>query len=210
MPPLSLLFLDVDGVLHRLNGRTFERLHILVSWLRLHPEVNLVLSSSTREYGGMARLSAALPADIRPRLVGQTPLLKNEPGSRPMKHVRQTEILQWFEASGTPATSFAVLDDDPTLFEVGWPPLVLCSSSIALKTRNLKSVEEKFKVLEGNSADSSHGATLSVSTTAVQSSESEKLDVSSSKLPVSMLRSDALGSMELPASQFDSLDKTPT
>jgi hypothetical protein len=149
----KLLFLDVDGVLHRLNGRTFERLQVLVNWLRLHPEVGLILSSSTREHGGAKRLSAALPADVRIRLIGQTPLLRHELGSLPIKHIRQQEILQWLESSGVADVQFAVLDDDHGLFEPGWPPLVLCNPLVALKTRNLKSVEAKLQVYEGNAAE---------------------------------------------------------
>lgn len=145
VPPRTILFLDVDGVLHSLNGRTFERIQLLVEWLRKHPKVKLVLSSSIREHGGLARLSSALPADVRPMLVGQTPVLRQALGAPPIKHVRQREILLWLETSAALDATYAVLDDDPRLFEPAWAPLVLCDPSVALMTRNLKSVETRLK-----------------------------------------------------------------
>lgn len=218
----KLLFLDLDGVLHGLNGRTFERLHVLVHWLRLNLDVDIVLSSSTREYGGMTRLLAALPVDLRPRLISQTPVLRRELGARPFKYIRQLEILRWLGDSGEIAIQFAVLDDDATLFESGWPPLVLCDPLLALKAKNLRSLEAKLKVHEGDAVDGSRGFFRRVGTTTAQSEDTGMLDVSMSRLPVAslktslrlsevvtLLRTGELGSTELPASQMDLSDLPP-
>lgn len=215
MQPKALLFLDVDGVLHRLNGRTFERLPVLVHWLRLRPNVELVLSSSTREYGGRERFSAALPVDLRPRLVSQTPLLRHALGANPLKYVRQREILQWLETAGVQDVPYAVLDDDAGLFEPAWSPLVLCSPSVALKTKNLQSLESKFKVHVGNTLDRCPGFVHRLGAQSAPLGDNKALDVSMSKLPiaslrtslpmsevVSLLREGDLGSTELPSSQY--------
>lgn len=141
----ALVFVDIDGVLHRRDGRWFERLPILAAWLYTHPEVDIVLSSSHREHAGLDRLRSALPESLRPRLVGQTPRLGQGRWDPPVPFVRQREVEAYLCELAGPAMPFAVLDDDASLFSPGWPPLACTYARQGLTEDVLGLVERILK-----------------------------------------------------------------
>ena len=138
----QLLFLDFDGVLHTLNGRRFELLPVLAAWLQERPDIGLVVSSSTRVQNGVELLREAL-GELRSRVVGATPVLNRAPLDGPIRAVRQREIETWLAAAaGQRPAAYAALDDDATLYEKSWPPLVLCNSRTGLRIEHLAAIDQ--------------------------------------------------------------------
>lgn len=121
-----ILFLDIDGVLHRVGGSLFEQVSRLESVLRDHPEVELVISSSWREDYPWDVLVEIFSPDIQPRVVGRTPVIDTPwpPYPRPVRH---EEILQYLSTHGEDARSWLVLDDDALLFPPDCPQLIVCA-----------------------------------------------------------------------------------
>jgi HAD domain in Swiss Army Knife RNA repair proteins len=136
-----LLFLDVDGVLHRQFGPAFERLPLLKVWLCRWQTVRVVLSSSWRESNGMYRVQQALGEELSFRLIGQTPIIQTARLDPPRRHPRQQEIMLYMAHSANPTPPIAALDDDASLFEPAWAQLVLCDSGLGLTEVQLARVE---------------------------------------------------------------------
>lgn len=141
----TLVFLDIDGVLHRQDGPWFERLPVLVKWLKRNPQVHLVLSSSHREGTGSRKLRDALPLSLRARLVGQTPILARSRLDPPIRFIRQLEIEAYLRTQNDAPVRHAVIDDDPSLFSPGWPCLASCDGERGL-TRDV--LAEVDRILE--------------------------------------------------------------
>lgn len=120
----ALIFVDFDGVLHRRDGRWFERLPLLIGWLETNPHVRVIVSSSHREHTGFSRLRGALPAAVRSHLVGQTPRMGRGRWDPPVPFVRQREVEAYLRELAEPSVPFAVLDDDVSLFYPSWQHLI--------------------------------------------------------------------------------------
>lgn len=120
-----ILFLDIDGVLHRVGGSLFEQVSRLESVLRDHPEVELVISSSWREDYPWDVLVEIFSPDIQQRVVGRTPVIDTPwpPYPRP---VRYEEILQYLTENGVGDQPWLALDDDPRLYPPECPQLIVC------------------------------------------------------------------------------------
>jgi hypothetical protein len=125
-PAPPVLFLDVDGVLHGLNGAPFSKREALWQILRAAPMLNVVFTSSWRERHSLAELAGLATAgggeDLMPRFIGMTPIIKET-----RKAHRQAEIMDWLESHGT--RQWIALDDDPGLFEKHCPNLIRCPVS---------------------------------------------------------------------------------
>lgn len=101
-PPRGpVLMLDIDGVLHPGQSGTLIYLPMLETWLREHPVVDVVISSNWRETHTLDGLRGFFSVDLRPRVIGCTPVL-------PDAH-REDEIL--FAAREYGITTWAALDD---------------------------------------------------------------------------------------------------
>ena len=143
-----ILALDFDGVLHPVNSPTepkFCRLHLLESWLRAWPGVDVVISSSWREEHPFDLLQSFFAEDLRKRVIGATPLAHTLLGpawsrSEAERAVaigeRQYEIEQWI-ATHRATEAWMALDDDDSLFRSDCTRVVLCDSSVGLTTEHL-------------------------------------------------------------------------
>ena len=120
-----ILFLDFDGVLHCLGQPVFEHLPRFEAVLRDFPQLEVVISSAWRENYSLDALSAFFSEDVRPRIVGTTPVITNESLPYP-RHVRHKEIQEFIEKTGCDARLWLALDDDQTLFPLDCPSLILC------------------------------------------------------------------------------------
>lgn len=127
-----ILFLDFDGVLHPYASRPdlsdaenkfFSYLPRLEAVLRDFPDVQVVVSSDWRVGKTLGNLRAWFSEDIRPRIIGTTPLV-GAPEDHWIGH-RQTEILAWLENHSAQAIPWIALDDVPGNFQPG-APLILC------------------------------------------------------------------------------------
>lgn len=121
-----VLFLDVDGVLHGLNGAPFSKREALWQILRAAPALEVVITSSWREQLSLVQLADRATAgggeDLRSRFISLTPIIKDA-----QKAHRQAEIKAWLETHG--ARPWIALDDDPSLFEKGCQNLICCPVS---------------------------------------------------------------------------------
>lgn len=133
---MKLIFLDFDGVLHPGLAGTFCYLSRFETFLRDHPEVRVVLSTSWRCSEPFADLRNLFYPDIQPRILGVTPDLPHRN--------RYGEILQWLadhQATGVP---WAALDDDRHLFPPACHNLVLCDTARGLRAGHLLELKDKL------------------------------------------------------------------
>lgn len=121
------LFLDFDGVLHpffpradRSDAQNQHWCHVplLETWLRRHPEVKVVVSSSWRAketHNSVEKIGAMFSPDVRPSLIGMTPVLAggHDRGSR------HAEVIAWLKNNGQEAAPWVALDDMPDLYRPG-------------------------------------------------------------------------------------------
>jgi hypothetical protein len=128
-----VLFLDFDGVLHPgpaplniadqqlyLPTTHFGWLPTLLSVLRPHPDVGVVVHSSWRLNYDEDELREIL-SDVGDRYLGATP-----PGER------YASILQWL-AANSDVTSYRVLDDEPDEFPLPVPEeVILCDPTMGV------------------------------------------------------------------------------
>jgi len=144
-----ILGLDFDGVLHPMNNAAlgrFCRLPLLEAWLRQRPGVEVVVTSSWREDHSLDSLRDFFAEDLRPRLVGVTPLAhrlfgpawSRTPEERAQaRYVRQAELEAWMRGACHPGP-WVALDDNPELYEPGCPHLVVCDPEVGLTDERLQ------------------------------------------------------------------------
>lgn len=129
-PRGSVVFLDIDGVLHRYQSGALDRLDLFESWLREHNDIDVVISSNWRVTHTQQQLLDLFSPDLRWRVIGVTPVLPERDRYEEISAVvRRYAIRTW-----------AALDDDESLF-ARKGNLVLTDPATALTTENLQSVE---------------------------------------------------------------------
>jgi hypothetical protein len=136
---LKLIFLDFDGVLHPCTAGTFVYVDRFVAFLRKHPCIRVVFSTSWRLDHGWHDLLALFPADLHERFVGVTPQLNDA-----LPAVREQEILAWLRANGALRLDWVALDDDVSLFTAFCAQLVRCETVRGLRATQLAQIEAKF------------------------------------------------------------------
>lgn len=121
----QLLMLDYDGVLHSNfpqqsrppeERQPFCYLPRLETVLRRHPDVGIVITSTHRLGTSLGQLTRKFSPDIRARVLGSTPVLKNNssgPGSR------QREVLAWLKQNRFEDIPWIALDDIAELYQTG-------------------------------------------------------------------------------------------
>ena len=140
-----VLFLDFDGTTHPARVGTdidlyFSQVDILAAWLREHPSVQIVISSSWREQYKLAELKDLLfhaHEDLKERVVGVTPVLKHISIEA---LVRESECRLWLydNEEDYDYAAWVALDDQPDLFtSLATERLVLCDPSTGLTKNNL-------------------------------------------------------------------------
>lgn len=145
-----ILALDFDGVLHpRLpqHEPLFCRMNLLEDWLRAHAEVDVLISSSWREFHPFDEMREYFSEDLRARVVGATPIARQlfkdsrlpEDAHRAI-YERQFEIEAWCRSRDLPDDSWLALDDDDRLFEPSCSQLVLCDAKVGLRSETLCSL----------------------------------------------------------------------
>ncbi len=133
-----VVFLDIDGVLHPLRPASvmvapFALLPQLDAWLRTHPAVEVVFSSSWRLEYPLDQLREMFSEDLQPRVVGATPDL----GSFGIGH-RGREVQAWLAQSGAPARPWRAIDDTACWFDVDLiDRLILCDPGLGLGVQQI-------------------------------------------------------------------------
>jgi hypothetical protein len=135
-----VLFLDFDGVLHRLNrGSLFERLPLLEQWLRRHQSVEVVLTTSWRLVPGLEleQLCRAFEADLLHRVIGVTP---SRSGGH---HHRGLEVLDWLDQNGGHGRSWRAIDDKAEWFAPELRDrLIVCDPATGLTEESIGQLDE--------------------------------------------------------------------
>lgn len=118
------IFLDFDGALHPYfpafdegdpAAHHFCDAPAFEAVLRQCPQAYVVISSTWRRGRTLDHLRTKFSEDIRPRIVGVTPVLPDSHG----EGVRQREVEAWLEQAGCPAAPWVAVDDDPSGFSPG-------------------------------------------------------------------------------------------
>lgn len=146
---MLILGLDIDGVLHPVNSLTepkFCRIELLEAWLRAHPEVDVVITSSWRELHPLTEMQSYFAEDLQCRVLGCTPFVHRvfgqasgrPPEATATRYERQGELEAWLESANLPPDRWIALDDDASLFAPGHPRLVVCDSRTGLTAERLE------------------------------------------------------------------------
>lgn len=147
----GFLFLDFDGVCHPegcLSARLFEKLPNIEAFLREHPNIDVVISSSWRSFRSLSEMRKHFSPDIAPRVVGVTPqsprnLTTGMTSAVPK--VRELECLQWLQACNAPSSPWVAIDDQPGLFTTGCANLVVTSSHRGFEREDLPRLSATWK-----------------------------------------------------------------
>ncbi|WP_366523381.1 HAD domain-containing protein [Acidovorax sp.] len=118
---LVTLFLDFDGVTHPLHcheRKHFSCLAGIEAVLRECPTVEVVLSTTWRLRYELDHLRRPFSDDIRPRVVGSTPLASSPPSgpSRLDAFSRHKEVWHWMLKNRNASDRWLAIDDRPYLF----------------------------------------------------------------------------------------------
>jgi len=115
------IFLDFDGVLHPVDARPERRwtsMYVLAEVLYRRPHVQVVVSSSHREFTSMEAMKSIFPADLRDRVVGATPMIAAGAGDLQLPG-RHREVLAWLDGNGVSESAWIAIDDDSERYSDG-------------------------------------------------------------------------------------------
>ncbi|KZC30051.1 MULTISPECIES: HAD domain-containing protein [unclassified Rhodanobacter] len=141
------LFLDFDGVLHRAENGSFERMPQLVTLMQRFPQLHIVLSTNWRLHARRLQLLDYFPDAIHERLIGVTPYL---PSSWPPRRERECHAF----AHRAGLTRYVALDDDASGYSEGCSFLVLTDRYVGLDDDAVSRVEARLVALGAIAADS--------------------------------------------------------
>ncbi len=126
-----VLFLDFDGVAHPdvcSAEQLFCCLPLIEEVLLRHTHVDIVVSSSWREHHPLAELQERFSPALRWRVVGFTPLYKQDKCEPAQRYVREIECRSWLQMHRPQVLeigAWVALDDNPWLFSPGCPHLLM-------------------------------------------------------------------------------------
>jgi hypothetical protein len=146
-----ILFLDFDGVTHPISGQMFDLscLKQLEDVLVQFPDVEVVISSSWREFMDLKQIRKSLGEIIGHRVVGITPVI-SESG---IKHVRYHEVLKYLEDKGMLGLPWVALDDERQCYPDN-TPVIWCDSRVGVSESESKQLESILRVLYYHIPDS--------------------------------------------------------
>ncbi len=135
-----ILFLDFDGVLHPdpclCPDRLFERAPLLDATLAEFPEVSVVLSTSWRTCRSLDQLVEPLPAGLRERVIGATPVFSQfDAPTHLMPYSRHAECVRWLMDQDQHDRDWLALDDRAYWFAPYCEHLILCDPFLGLDER---------------------------------------------------------------------------
>lgn len=142
-----LLFLDFDGVLHpasAMEDNFFCCLPLLESFLREHPMMGVVISSSWRHHYPLDELVAYFSDDIRPRIVGATRDVRES--NAPNRH---KEIEDYLVMSNE-RRPYIVLDDSRFEFPKGFKYVHFCNANTGLTDADVVKLTRRVEDILGS------------------------------------------------------------
>lgn len=128
------IFIDFDGVLHPVHAGPDQRwtgMYVLAEVLIRRPQVQVVISSSYREFTCLETMQSIFPADMRDRVAGATPMVVAGAGGVRLPG-RHREFLAWLYGNGMSESDWIAIDDDAERFADGCRQLYLVDPSTGL------------------------------------------------------------------------------
>jgi hypothetical protein len=144
-PLPMILFLDFDGVLHPVGGKTEPFCHVPMLWrvLRACPSLRVVFSTSWRETYTMDYLVDFATSnggeDLVDRFIGITPVL---PSGDAITRLRECEA--WLDENGFADTFWLAVDDDQAEFG-SCPQLILTDRHLAIQDHHVDEMIRRFQ-----------------------------------------------------------------
>ncbi|UOB05887.1 HAD domain-containing protein [Cupriavidus campinensis] len=138
-----LLFLDFDGVMHPVGcsvDRYFCHLDLVQDWLRRHPAIKVVISSSWRTAHPLDEIQSYFAEDLGHRVIGTTPIGITKAGELP-SYEREAGIEEFLARNSLTNTAWVAIDDQPHLFSPACDRLVVCDGAIGLTYAHLEQVD---------------------------------------------------------------------
>lgn len=137
-----VLFLDFDGVCHRCKNETFERMPLVEKLLDKCPSMVIVISSSWRECASITYLKSLFRLPYRDKVIGATDSVYLKPNQ---SGVRAAECEDFVFSHRVKA--FICLDDDESLFPVGYPHLQKTNYYTGLTESDLAALNTRYHLL---------------------------------------------------------------
>jgi hypothetical protein len=144
----TVLFLDVDGVLHpepAPSRQAFCRLPLVEEILMDFPKVQIVISSAWRldweeEHAQIAGMKEHFSLALRGRVVGVTPDHRQTPAAQSpaglADYLREWECMDWLRTHRPADTPYVILDDRAWLFRPDNPHLMIVDCDDGFMPRN--------------------------------------------------------------------------
>lgn len=137
-----ILFLDFDGVMHRCQNESFERMPLLEEILAKCPKMLIVISSSWRETMAIEGLRLLFSTLYRERIIGVTPSIKNTSGK---SYIRHEECLFFAEEAGI--NRFIIVDDELQKFPPCCEELISTEYRIGLTEKTVENIVLRYQYL---------------------------------------------------------------
>ncbi len=153
-----ILFLDFDGVTHPhpcLHENVFCRLHLIEAVLRERElrGVQVVISSSWRDYHSLEDMREFFSPDMQGRVIGVTPNL----GDQAPAFVRERECMAWLETHRPPGRLWLAIDDNPSWFQANCRNLFLTDPLQGFTSSQVASLCARLgKILKAGGAAQMH------------------------------------------------------
>ncbi|WP_414487029.1 HAD domain-containing protein [Stenotrophomonas maltophilia] len=110
-PGAVVVFVDVDGVLHRAENGSLEFAPVLTRVLLACPHADVVFSTNWRINASWEYLVNLLPPEVQDRVAGVTGVVEGQ------RFERELECMEYAEKHGV--LQFVAVDDNATLFLPG-------------------------------------------------------------------------------------------
>ncbi len=152
----AIIFLDFDGVTHPEGCRThdlFCKMPLIEGVLLRHPNVQVVISSSWRERRSLQGLQQLFSQELRPRVIGCTPVARQAPCEPALRHVRETECVCWLQSNRVDIfrnQRWLAIDDAPWLFSKDCEQLLHTNPIIGFSDTDVVHLERRLQIWRGD------------------------------------------------------------
>jgi hypothetical protein len=144
------LFLDIDGVLHPFPSDEYfrpENCSVLERLLDRYPDIQVIISSSWRNYHPLEQLKSFMPAKIAQKIIDATKLENSaHTGSYSRQGLRERQIQEWMQENAPEGKWFAI-DDTLELYSEG-APLFYPNECEGLQEIDLAGIEQLVAEVE--------------------------------------------------------------
>lgn len=134
------IFLDFDGVLNIPGKPSFYRAEFFAQTIQVFDNVEIIFSTSWREHSSVPFLTSLMPSNIRHKITGKTPVIKDY-----VAHVRHKEILQYLEENNIQDEQWVAIDDMQSLFPKNCKNLILTDPKVGFYHREAKLLKDFYE-----------------------------------------------------------------